>query len=108
VLLARKFNGRFIFEKIIVGGLFLILLFQQPTLIFSKTFLPLNLRAGHTKLMQKLIERKLDTSEVMAEKQFLTNLVSKWHHLEPKWGQRIISNSVLNDSAGNFTLENHV
>jgi uncharacterized membrane protein YagU involved in acid resistance len=53
VLLARKFNGRKVFEKIIVGGLFLIFLFQQPTLILSKTFLPFNLRADSTKLMQK-------------------------------------------------------
>jgi hypothetical protein len=26
----------------------------------------------------------LDTSEVMAEKQFLTNLLGKWRYLEPK------------------------
>jgi hypothetical protein len=60
VLSARKFNGRKVFEKIIAGGLFLIFWFQQPSLIFSKTFLPLNLRADNTKLMQK------------------------WRHLEPK------------------------
>jgi hypothetical protein len=53
VLSARKFNGRKVFEKIIVGGLFLFFLFQQPTLIFSKTFLPFNLCADNTKLMQK-------------------------------------------------------
>jgi hypothetical protein len=34
--------------------------------------------------MQKQIEKKLDTSEVMAEKQFLTNPMGKWRHLEPK------------------------
>jgi hypothetical protein len=50
---AKWGNGRKVFEKIIVGGLFLFFLFQQPTLIFSKTFLPLNLRADNTKLMQK-------------------------------------------------------
>jgi hypothetical protein len=33
LLSARKFNGRKVFEKIIVGGLFLFFLFQQPTLI---------------------------------------------------------------------------
>jgi hypothetical protein len=38
------------FEKIIAGGLFFFL-FQKPTMIFSKTFLPLNLRADSTKLM---------------------------------------------------------
>jgi hypothetical protein len=43
----------FFLKNIIVGGLFLFFLFQQPTLIFSKTFLPLNLRADNTKLMQK-------------------------------------------------------
>jgi hypothetical protein len=40
------------------------------TMIFSKTFLPLNLRADNTNLTQKQIEKKLDTSEVMAEKPF--------------------------------------
>jgi hypothetical protein len=30
VLSARIFNGRKVFEKIIVGGLFLFFLFQQP------------------------------------------------------------------------------
>jgi hypothetical protein len=77
VLSARKFNGRKVFEKIIVGG---FCLFQRPSLIFSKAFLPLNLRADNTKLLQK----KLDTSEVMAEKQFLTSPFVKWRHLEPK------------------------
>jgi hypothetical protein len=51
--------------------------------VFQPTF-PLNLRAVNTKLMQKQIEKKLDTSEAMAEKQFLTNLLGKWRHLEPK------------------------
>jgi hypothetical protein len=31
VLTARKFNGRKVFEKIIVGGLFIIFSFQQPS-----------------------------------------------------------------------------
>jgi hypothetical protein len=53
-------------------------------MIFSKTFLPLNLRADNTKRLQKQIEKKLDTSEVMAEKPFLTKPLDKWHHLEPK------------------------
>jgi hypothetical protein len=53
VLSARKLNRRKVFGKIIVGGLFLIFLFQQPTFIFSKTFLPLNLRADNTNLLQK-------------------------------------------------------
>jgi hypothetical protein len=52
-------HPREVFEKIIVGGLFLIFLFQQPTLIFSKTFLPLNLRADNTKLMQKTDWKKV-------------------------------------------------
>jgi hypothetical protein len=57
-------------------------MFQQPIMIFLKTFFPLNLRADNTKL-RKQIEKKLDTSEVMAEKQFFTPL-GKWRHLEPK------------------------
>jgi hypothetical protein len=35
VLSARKFNGRKVVEKIIVAGLFLIFLFQQPTLTLT-------------------------------------------------------------------------
>jgi hypothetical protein len=31
--------------------------------------------------MQKQIEKKLDTFEVMAEKQFLTNPLGKWHRI---------------------------
>jgi hypothetical protein len=54
-------------------------------MIFSKTFLPKKLRADNTKLMQKQIEEKLDTSEVVAEKQFLTNPLGKRRHVEPKW-----------------------
>jgi hypothetical protein len=46
-------------------------------MIFSKTFLPLNLPADNTKLMQKQIEKKENTSEVMAEKQFLINPLGK-------------------------------
>jgi hypothetical protein len=85
VLSAHKFNGRKVLEKIIVGGLFLIFAFQQPTLIFSKTFLPLNQHANKTKLLQKTDWKKVDTSEIMAEKQFLTNPLGKWRYLEPKW-----------------------
>jgi hypothetical protein len=86
VLSARKFDGKKVFEKIIVGGLFLIFLFQLPSLIFSKTFFPLNLRTNNTKLLQKKkqIEKKFDNSEVMAEKPFLTNPLEKWRHLGPK------------------------
>jgi hypothetical protein len=66
-----------VFETIIVGGSFLIFLFQQPTLIFSKTFLPLKNRS----YIKKQIKKKLDTSEVMAEKQVLTNPLGKRRHL---------------------------
>jgi hypothetical protein len=53
VLSARKFNGRKVFENIEVGCWTKKNKNNQPTMIFSKTFLPLNLLADDTKLMQK-------------------------------------------------------
>jgi hypothetical protein len=53
VLSARKFNGRKVFEKIKVGCWNKKIENNPLTMIFSKTFLPLNLRGDNTKLMQK-------------------------------------------------------
>jgi hypothetical protein len=41
-----------VFEKIKVGGFFFFL-YQQPTLIFSKTFFLQNMRINNTNLTQK-------------------------------------------------------
>jgi hypothetical protein len=84
VLSARKFNGRKVFEKNKVGCWNKKIKNNPPTMIFSKTFLPLNLHADNTKLIHRQIENKLDTTEVMAEKQFSNNPLGKWRHLEPK------------------------
>jgi hypothetical protein len=70
------------FEKIIVGGLFLNFWFQQLSLVFSKTFLPLNLRADNTKLMQKTDCKKCWILSKLWQKNNLP--LGKWRHLEPK------------------------
>jgi hypothetical protein len=65
------------------GGLFFYFLFEQPTLIFSKTFLPLNLRADDTALMQKTDWKKVAYFRSYGRKTIFDQSLGR--HLEPKW-----------------------
>jgi hypothetical protein len=58
VLSTRKFHGRKVFEKIKVSC-WNKKIKNPPTRIFSKTFLPWNLRVDNTKLMQKIDWKKV-------------------------------------------------
>jgi hypothetical protein len=86
VLSPRKFNERKVFEKIRVGGFFSNFLFQQPTLNFSKTFLPLNLRGDSTNLMQKSDWKKVGYFRSYGRKTIFDQPLGQVaRHLEPKW-----------------------